>query len=201
MATTVRPGVRVLVPLGTRRAVGIVTALADASSHLRLKSILAALDSQPLLDASLMQLCRWLADYYLCSFGEAVSTALPGSVRISIQRIVKAIPPSAGESGMARALPGAAAQLFEWLTAVGPQSIRAIEAKLGAQARPALAALRRRGCVSIEEEVRGGDGPTKQQRFFRIVRWTATRRAARDRSARSLRRGSAASPTCSSARR
>ena len=172
MEATVRPGVRVLVPLGARRAVGIVTELADASSHPRLKNILAALDSQPLLDASMMQLCRWLADYYLCSFGEAVSTALPGSVRISIERVVKAVRPlpAVGEDGGTAPLPGSAAQLLEWLTTVGPQSTRAIEDKLGAQARAALAALRRRGCVAVDDEVRGGDGPTRHQRYYRIAR-------------------------------
>ena len=85
----VRPGVRVLVPLGARRAVGIVIDLADTSPHPKLKPIAAVLDPQPLLDDTLMRLCQWMADYYLCAFGEAVSTALPGSMRISVERIVR----------------------------------------------------------------------------------------------------------------
>jgi primosomal protein N' (replication factor Y) len=172
LESVVCPGMRVLVPLGARRAVGIVTELADASSRPRLKNVLAALDAQPPLDASVMQLCRWLADYYLCSFGEAVSTALPGGVRISIERLVTAIRPlpAVREDGQLATRPSAAAQLLEWLTAAGPQSTRAIEEKFGARARAALAALRRHGCVSTEEKVRGGDGPAKHQRYYRIVR-------------------------------
>ncbi|HVO28134.1 MAG TPA: primosomal protein N' [Candidatus Margulisiibacteriota bacterium] len=172
MEPVVRPGVRVLVPLGARRAVGIVTELAATSSHPRLKNILTALDTEPLLDTSLMQLCRWLADYYLCSLSEAVSTALPGSVRIRIERVVKAMQPlsAGGDNGAMAPLPDAAARLLEWLTTGGPQTTRAIEDKLGVAARAALATLRRRGCVVVEEAVRGGHAPTKHQRYFRIVR-------------------------------
>ncbi len=162
----VRPGVRVLVPLGPRRAVGIVTELVHASSHPRLKKILAALDPQPLLDESLMRLCRWMADYYLCSFGEAVSTALPGSVRISIERMVRVITPLPPD---VERLPPQAARLLEWLAA-GPQTTRAIESKFGADARRALAGLRQRGFVAVEEQIRGGGGPTKHTRFYRIGR-------------------------------
>ena len=166
LETAVRPGVRVLVPLGARRAVGIVTELAAASSHPRLKKILAALDPQPLLDTSLLQLCRWMADYYLCSFGEAVSTALPGSVRISIERTVRVIQPVpvGGER-----LAGPAAQLLEWLATTGAQTTQAIDARFGAASRTALAALRRRGWVVIDEQVRGGEGPTKHERYYRAA--------------------------------
>lgn len=166
MEAAVRPGVRVLVPLGARRAVGIVIELAAASSHPRLKKVLAALDPQPLLDKSLLQLCRWMADYYLCSFGEAVSTALPGSVRITIERTVRVIqpPPIVGER-----VPGSAAQLLEWLVTTGTQTVQAIEARFGAEARQALAALRRRGWVAIDEQVRGGEGPTKRERYYRTA--------------------------------
>jgi primosomal protein N' (replication factor Y) len=167
LEAVLRPGVRVLVPLGARRAVGIVTELAAASSHPRLKKVIAALDAQPLLDASLMQLCRWLADYYLCSFGEAVSTALPGSVRISIERVVQAVHPLPSD---AERLSPSATQLLEWLVTEGAQTTQAIESKFGADAHKALAALRRRSCVSIEEQVRGGEGPTKHERYYRVAR-------------------------------
>jgi primosomal protein N' (replication factor Y) (superfamily II helicase) len=172
MQDAIHPGVRVLVPLGPRRTIGVVTELADASSHPHLKAVLAALDPQPLLDASLMQLCRWLADYYLCSFGEAVSTALPGSVRISVERIVTLThpPPIDGDASAQPKLARSAVQLIEWLASAGPLAMRAIEDKLGADGRRAVAALRRRRWIAIDEQVRGGDGPTKHERYYRIAR-------------------------------
>src|SRR5437868_5076794 len=80
----VRPGTRVIVPLGTRRAVGVVTELADASSYARLKPIAGVLDTKPLLDESLLRLCRWMAEYYLCTLSEALAAAMPGSLRVTI---------------------------------------------------------------------------------------------------------------------
>lgn len=172
----VRPGVRVLVPLGSRRAVGIVIDLPDTSPHPKLKPIAAVLDPQPLLDGTLMRLCQWLAEYYLCSFGEAVSTALPGSMRISLERVVR-LESTAPSSVGADAKPAGAtptqkeravveAALVAWLAARGPQPVPAVVEQFGAPGRRALTALQRRGVVRVDEELRGGDGPTKHERYY-----------------------------------
>ena len=172
----VRRGTRVLVPLGARRAVGIVTELAATSSHPRLKSILAVLDPQPLLDDTLLRLCGWMADYYLAGFGEAVSTALPGSVRFSIERMVtlgSPLPPGEGQGEGPPQPQLAQRDLIGWLR-TGPQPVSAVEAKFGDAGRRALAALRRKGWVRIEEQLRGGEGPTKHERFYRAARTLST---------------------------
>ncbi|MBX3696142.1 MAG: primosomal protein N', partial [Steroidobacteraceae bacterium] len=61
-----RPGMRVRVPFGRRRIVGIVLELA-ASSELpqeKLRRIDAILDAEPVFDAGLLALLRWAAEYY-----------------------------------------------------------------------------------------------------------------------------------------
>jgi primosomal protein N' (replication factor Y) len=175
----VRRGVRVLVPLGARRAVGIVIDLPKSSPHPKLKTIAAVLDAQPLLDDTLMRLCQWMAEYYLCSFGEAVSTALPGSMRITLARVVRlaAAAPlttstdvphddGVGAQHAAPLQPATVQPLIAWLTANGPQPVAAIIEQFGAQGRRALTTLQRQGVVCIEEELRGGEGPTKHERYF-----------------------------------
>ena len=160
----VRRGVRVLVPLGARRAIGIVIDLLASSSHPRLKPIAAVLDPQPLLDDTLMRLCQWMAGYYLSSFGEAASTALPGSVRVSAERVVRLVaaapPPAAPES------PTTTERVIEWLRAQGPQLLRLLVERFGAPGRRAVTALQRQGVVQIDEELCGGDAPTKHERYF-----------------------------------
>ena len=86
-APAVRPGVRVLVPLGSRQAVGMVVEAAASSPHPRLRDIAAVLDRSPLLDAVVLQLCRWMSEYYLSGFGDVILTALPGSLRANVERI------------------------------------------------------------------------------------------------------------------
>jgi primosomal protein N' (replication factor Y) (superfamily II helicase) len=70
-------GGRVLVPFRQQRLSGIVTELHDCSPEIPVKSVLSALDRSPLLEASLLQLGRWIADYYLAPLGEVLRTMLP----------------------------------------------------------------------------------------------------------------------------
>ena len=179
MEAGVRPGVRVLVPLGPRRAVGIVTELATASTHPRLKRLLATLDPEPLIDDALLRLCRWMADYYLSSFAEAVSTALPGSMRVTIERVVHTCPIDHD-----RTLTPTERELFDWLRAGGPHAVEVITDKFGGHAGRTLSALRRKGCVRIEEQLHGGSGPTKRARYYQAARDLSTNEARAWRSQR-----------------
>ena len=81
------PGVRVLVPFARRRVTAYVVALADApppdpsspdAAPIALKPIDEVLDDAPSLDAGLLDLTRWAADYYAVSWGDVLRTALPG---------------------------------------------------------------------------------------------------------------------------
>jgi len=76
------PGVRVLVPFGRRRVTAWLVALSEAplpdAAPVALKPIEAVLDDTPSLDAGLLDLTRWAADYYAASWGDVIRTALPG---------------------------------------------------------------------------------------------------------------------------
>ncbi|MFI4868770.1 MAG: primosomal protein N' [Steroidobacterales bacterium] len=76
-------GVRVRVPVGQREAIGIVVDHADqpSVSASALKSVREVLDATPVLDAALMQLLRWAADYYHHPLGEVIAAALPKALR------------------------------------------------------------------------------------------------------------------------
>ncbi len=86
-AEALLPGVRVRVPFGRRRLVGVVVAppvmLTDDArdSGYNYKSLDAVLDTEPLLPAALLALCRWCADYYHHALGEVIAAALPAPLR------------------------------------------------------------------------------------------------------------------------
>ena len=83
-AAPVSPGMRVRVPFGRQRLVGIVMEAAtstDVPSE-KLKPISEVLDAQPVLDASALALLQWAADYYHHPIGEVLSTALPKAMRM-----------------------------------------------------------------------------------------------------------------------
>src|SRR5690349_9347600 len=70
-------GGRVLVLFRQQRLSGIVVALHDHKPEVQTKNVIQALDSEPVLDASLMRLGKWIADYYLAPLGEVFRTMLP----------------------------------------------------------------------------------------------------------------------------
>ena len=70
-------GGRVLVPFRQQRMTGIVVELHDRKPSVAAKSILTVLDATPVLDEQLLQLGRWIADYYLAPIGEVFRTMLP----------------------------------------------------------------------------------------------------------------------------
>jgi primosomal protein N' (replication factor Y) (superfamily II helicase) len=82
-AARVEPGMRVLVPLGRRRAVGFVTGIAGESEvpTARIRHALELLDTEPLWDARTFELLRWAADYYQHPVGEVLSAAVPAALR------------------------------------------------------------------------------------------------------------------------
>jgi primosomal protein N' (replication factor Y) (superfamily II helicase) len=70
-------GGRVLVPFRQQRMTGIVVELHDRKPSVATKNILSVLDATPVLDEQLLQLGRWIADYYLAPLGEVFRTMLP----------------------------------------------------------------------------------------------------------------------------
>src|ERR1700730_8370945 len=70
-------GGRVLVPFRQRRMSGVVTALHDRTPKVQAKNVFSVLDVSPVLDKQLVQLGKWIADYYLAPLGEVYRTMLP----------------------------------------------------------------------------------------------------------------------------
>lgn len=74
-----RVGDRVLVPLGARKVVGIVTGLADTTEVPagKIKSVLRVFNEVKPLRAEWLKTMAFAADYYLRARGEAALSALP----------------------------------------------------------------------------------------------------------------------------
>src|SRR6266849_6031367 len=70
-------GGRVLVPFRQQRMSGIVVAVHDRKPSVKTKDVLNVLDSTPVLDEQLLQLGKWISDYYLAPLGEVFRTMLP----------------------------------------------------------------------------------------------------------------------------
>jgi primosomal protein N' (replication factor Y) len=78
-----RPGVRVDVPFGRRRLIGILVAVIEDSAvpQDKLRQAVAILDQEPVFDAVTFHLLQWAAGYYHHPIGEVFAAALPASLR------------------------------------------------------------------------------------------------------------------------
>ena len=70
-------GGRVIVPFREKRLCGIVTELHEREPQFTARRISQVLDTTPALTLELMQLGRWIAQYYIAPIGEVLRTMLP----------------------------------------------------------------------------------------------------------------------------
>lgn len=74
-------GSRVYVSFGQKFHVGYVIGMIKKSRYPRLKPIIAALDSGPVLDENFLKLAKRLSSDCACTLGEAIETGLPSFLR------------------------------------------------------------------------------------------------------------------------
>src|SRR5262245_31373958 len=98
-------GIRVVVPFGSRRVIGMVTGPETPEPGLALKDVLQVLDEAPLVEPPLLDLAQWMADYYLGPPGECYRLVLPpAGVRASRAVVRLAQPESASDDPVLTAL-------------------------------------------------------------------------------------------------
>jgi primosomal protein N' (replication factor Y) len=84
-------GSRVLAPFAKGILRGYCVSFPETPEVASVKEIIKVLDAPPLLDAKLLRLAHWLAEYYFCSLGEAIESMLPGAVRRSRAKTAKCV--------------------------------------------------------------------------------------------------------------
>ena len=198
----VQPGTIVLVPLQRRLVTGFVLqfqTLADSPSEpgeeypsslppaaggqvdgrrLRpgdVRDIAQVLDADSPLSPEVVELCRWMAAYYLLPLGRALAAALPPGVKLTSRRLVH--PLSTG--GLPPALDGddMAGRVWEQLAASGSLQVGTLKHRLGSSGlEQALSRLRRAQCIDIRPVLSGSKMSAKQQQQVRVTDMARARR-------------------------
>jgi primosomal protein N' (replication factor Y) len=81
----IAPGIRVRVPFGRQKLIGIIieeTLTSDVPAN-KLKPVISVLDEHNLLSSDILKLLLWAARYYVHPLGEVLQTALPVFLRHS----------------------------------------------------------------------------------------------------------------------
>lgn len=150
-------GARVLVPFGSRKLTGVILRVHSEHSQEQMREVFGLLDEEPVLDAGLLKLACWIAEYYCAPLGEVLRSMLPlgGELRKSKvyslteagQEIVKRLPVSDKADASVQIL-----QLLE----SRPRSVAQLTKKFS-QAKRTLASLEKRGWVTAEDQQESKD--------------------------------------------
>jgi primosomal protein N' (replication factor Y) (superfamily II helicase) len=83
LADYASPGKRVRAPFGRgdRSSIGFCVAVNNSAPAHDLKPIQAVVDAEPLITAELLKLTHWMADYYLCGWGQVLSAIIPAGAK------------------------------------------------------------------------------------------------------------------------
>ncbi len=79
-------GARVVVPFRNRVMLGVVVGRGDTSDGASLKNVANILDPIPAMLPRLVELGRWISNYYLSPIGETLRVMLPPSVEVQFER-------------------------------------------------------------------------------------------------------------------
>src|SRR5262249_36082138 len=76
-------GKRVQTPFGRgdKQTVGFCVGVTETPPGRAVKLITQVLDDEPLLDENLLRLTRWMADYYLCGWGQVLNAVVPAGAK------------------------------------------------------------------------------------------------------------------------
>ncbi len=83
LRATIGVGKRVRAPFGRgdRATVGYCVRLSETAPPRAVKELLDVLDDEALLTDNLLRLTRWMADYYLCGWGQVLNAVVPAGAR------------------------------------------------------------------------------------------------------------------------
>ncbi|HEX2717997.1 MAG TPA: primosomal protein N' [Gemmatimonadaceae bacterium] len=176
------PGARVVVPLRNRKAIGICLGEAQApAGGVKTKAIVDVPDAEPALGAPLLELGKWISEYYVAPLGVVLRSMLPATLGGAeqpvphektrrIATVAKSLP-SLLERDQTFARAKRQREVYELLEALGGRApVEHLVEQLGVSAG-VITALAEKGIVSIGPEVvardpfasravKSGDQPT-----------------------------------------
>lgn len=87
----IQPGMRVIVPFGSRMVQGFVTGVKDISDFDKLRSIKEPMDLDPVLNQELLQLGNWMTHKAMCFKITALQAMLPAALKAKYEKVIHII--------------------------------------------------------------------------------------------------------------
>ena len=181
-------GARVRVSFGRQSITGYVVDLREeldpalGLDETALKEVEELLDAEPLLTPEVLQLTRWIADYYAAPWGEVLKASLPAGLNATSEQILTITEEGQDELARlpARRATSAKGRLLQMLAQAGAGApLRAAVLELGKNAaQQATRELSRMGWISVATRSRTSGTKPKRRKMVRLLELTSEEQAA-----------------------
>jgi primosomal protein N' (replication factor Y) (superfamily II helicase) len=137
-------GVRVLVPFGSRKVLGVACegAHAEPPSGTELRDVLDVLDEAPIVPLPLLDLAAWVSSHYLAPPGECYRLVFPPAGIRASRAVARLLGPAPSPSDPVTDL-----------LRDGPLRLSTLAHRLGSDPTARLGRLRREGVVAVEQDL------------------------------------------------
>ncbi|HXG65378.1 MAG TPA: primosomal protein N' [Blastocatellia bacterium] len=178
MARRARVGCRAVVPLGKKLLTGFIVALrehlAGEVNEAEIRDVEELIDESPIIGKDILELTKWMADYYYAPWGECLRAALPGGVQVATEQSITIT--EAGRAALAHTSTGFGwsspkHQALELLANAGTVSSREFERQLSkTRAAALIRQLERAGYIHVSARMGDSRLKPKFQNAVRLIR-------------------------------
>jgi primosomal protein N' (replication factor Y) (superfamily II helicase) len=178
-ASQAKPGARVLVPFGkqllTAYIVDLHATLEEAGQEAEsyeVKEIEELFDTEPLVTQEMLELAKWIADYYYAPWGEVIKCCLPAGINAEAETLVSITPigRNALTTVFAKRPTSAKTQTLNKLAEVGFLKAAELAKDLTkARANAVIRELEKDGYVTVTRQVQQATVKPKRQQAVRLV--------------------------------
>ncbi len=167
MRESVQPGVLVEVPFGggNRKMTAVVRSFGDSLEKpgIVLKPIQSVLSDSPVLSEELLELCAFLKEYTLCTYGEAVRAAVPAPAMSEIRTCYVPVGRTEDCEAEAAALGEKEAEVFRLILEKRNAAVQRIRDSFGFDCGKPLQKLEKAGLIRKEYQLKGQAGIVQRE--------------------------------------
>jgi primosomal protein N' (replication factor Y) (superfamily II helicase) len=177
MARRAHAGCRVVVPFGKKLVTGFIVALhptlVGEIIESDIKDVEELVDESPIIARDILQLTKWMADYYHAPWGECLRTALPAGATVATEQVLTIT--EAGRAALAQVSAGfswssSKLQALELVAGNGHIGSRELERHLSkSHASALIRQLERAGFVRVAERIGESRLKPKLQNAVRLT--------------------------------
>lgn len=148
LSDAVKVGIRTIAPFRKRFLTGVVVDLSAESNVGEIKRIHDVVDEEPIFSNEILRLTRWISDYYLSSWGEALKAASPTGTSMESAQIVRLLKAETNDRNETRL------KIIQSLRAKEELTLKQLGKKVGSSGlRYHVGKLQAEGLVEVTERI------------------------------------------------